>query len=89
MLLEGTLLWQNFVRLAPAIEIVNNGIAPASSYDPHDVFVAIVDFLVFGVGGYQRKIPWRKLLSAAPVRATDNSAMATCSVYYGIWTCIR
>lgn len=89
MLLESTLLRQDFVRLAPAIEIVNDGVAPASCYDPYYIFVAIVDFLVFGIGGYERKVSRRELLSVGAVRAADYSAMPARSVDDGIWMSIR
>lgn len=87
--LKGALLWQNLVRLAPAVQIVNDGVAPASCYDPHHIFVAIIDFLVFSVGGYEGKVPRCKLLSAGAVRTAYDGTVAACSVDNGIWTCIR
>lgn len=89
MPLESTLFWQDLVRLGPATQIVNNRIASAACYDPLHFFIAIVDFLVFGVGRYKREVPWRKLLSLGPVRPAYNRAMTRHCVYDGICMYIR
>jgi hypothetical protein len=49
--------------LAPAFEIVDNWIATTSSYDPNDVLIAVVDFLMLSISRYEREVSRCKLVS--------------------------
>jgi hypothetical protein len=89
MALEGALFWQDLVRFRPATQIVNNWIASAACYDPYNVFITIVDFLVFGIGRYEREVPRCKLLSLKAIWPAYDRAMTRCCVYDGICMCIR
>jgi hypothetical protein len=83
-MLESALLGQDFVRLTPALKIVNNGIATTTCDYPDNIRVAVIDLLVLDIGRYEGKVPWRKLLSLRPIGATHNGAMAARRVHNGV-----
>lgn len=82
--LESAIFRQNFICLTPAFEVVDNWVATTSSYDPNDILIAVVDFLVLGISGYESEVSWCKLLSLRAVRTTHNGAMPACSVDDGV-----
>ena len=73
VLLEGTLLWKYLVRLAPTTKVVHNRVSSASSDDPDDILVAVIDLLMLGIRGDQSKVSGSQLLSLLSIWSTDYS----------------
>jgi hypothetical protein len=60
-----------FLTLAPAFQIVYNGVSSAASDNPFQIFVAIVDLLVLGVGRNESKIARSQLVSLGAVWSVE------------------
>jgi hypothetical protein len=67
--------------LTPAFEVVNNRIPSTSGNDPNDLFVAIVDLLMFGISWNEREVSWTKLLSLGAVGSADDGAVSARGIY--------
>jgi hypothetical protein len=60
---------------------MNHGVPATSGDYPNDLFIAIINFLVFGVGWYQCEVAWGKFLSFRALTSTDNRTVSAYSIY--------